>query len=154
MVEIRKFSIEFVERTRILLTDYKGDYTFSNLINCTLGLILLPYENISNISLWDKSIKAVEELPEFDLKKFEPIKKIAKGKAIYYPKTFKILLKKIRNGIAHQNILPINQDGTFSGIKIYNLFQNITDMEIMFSELQLKNFALYISGIYLNENNI
>lgn len=153
MVEIRKFSIDFVQRTRILLQDYDGEFSFSNLINCTLGLIVLPYENISTVHRWRKNIEDIDDLPSFELSKFQPIKKINKGNIIYYPKTFEILLKKIRNGIAHQNILPINQEGNFLGVRFYNHFQNNLDMEISFTEQQLKEFSLYISGVYLNENN-
>jgi hypothetical protein len=153
MVEIRKFSIDFVQRTRVLLQDYEGEYTFSNLINCTLGLIIMPYENISTVNRWGKNIEDIDDLPSFELSKFQPIKKIIKGNIIYYPKSFEILLKKIRNGIAHQNILPINQEGTFLGVRIFNHFQNNLDMEISFTEQQLKEFSLYISGVYLNENN-
>jgi len=153
MVEIRKFEIEFVERTRELLLNYNGKYRFSNLINCTLGLIILPYENISSTDVWQKNVDEIDSLPSFKLIKFKPIQRINKNKTIYYPNTLEIFLKKLRNGFAHQNIVPINSEGSFTSIKIFNKYGNEIDLDVIFTENQLKEFSLFISNLYLSESS-
>lgn len=150
-MEIKKFELQFVERTRDILLKYNGKYSFSNLLNCTLGLIILPYENISSMEIWQKKLNEIDSLPKFDLIKFKPIKSIKKDKEIYFPSTLEIFLKKLRNGLAHQNINPINFEGNLIGVKILNKHINEVDLEVNFTESQLKEFSLFISDLYLAE---
>ena len=154
-MEIKKFEIEFVQRTKSLLIDYQGPWDMSNLINCTLGLIILPYETIKgkpSLSFWDTELDKIPNLPPFKLPIFEPIKRIKRLRVTYYPKTLKVLLQKIRNGLAHQRIEPVNQDGKFAGVIIRNYFddaQTRQDLEVHFSQQELKGFALFIADEYL-----
>ena len=154
-MEIKKFEIEFVQRTKSLLTDYQGPWDMSNLINCTLGLIILPYETIKgkpSLSFWDTELAKIPNLPPFRLSIFKPIKSIKKSKVTYYSKTLKVLLQKIRNGLAHQRIEPVNQDGKFAGVIMRNYFddaQTRPDLEVQFSQQELKDFALFIADEYL-----
>ena len=70
----------------------------------------------------------------------------------YYPKTMKVLLQKIRNGLAHQKIEPINHGGKFAGVIIRNYFNDAQirkDLEVYFSQQELKDFALFIADEYL-----
>ncbi len=70
----------------------------------------------------------------------------------YYPKTLKVLLNKIRNGLAHQHIEPINENGNFVGVIIRNYFDDAKvhkDLEVYFSQQELKEFALFIADEYL-----
>ena len=162
-MEIKKFDIDFVRRTRRILTTYNGEYKLSNLINCTLGLIMLPYENIRDCqnalqnpnALWEINIDCISCLPGLELRIFNPIKKIKNGVIMYYPKTLKVLLQKIRNGLAHQHIEPVNKNGKFIGVKIYNYFDNKykthMDLDVQFTRKQLQNFALFIADEYLKQ---
>lgn len=154
-MEIKKFEIEFVQRSKNLLEDYQGPWDMTNLINCTLGLIILPYENIKgkpSYSFWDADLGMIPNLPPFRLTIFEPIKNINNANITYYPKTLKVLLQKIRNGLAHQRIEPLNPDGKFAGIIIKNYFdvaQTHQDLEIHLSQQELKSFALFVADEYL-----
>uniref|UniRef100_A0A7V3KNL1 pEK499-p136 HEPN domain-containing protein n=1 Tax=candidate division WOR-3 bacterium TaxID=2052148 RepID=A0A7V3KNL1_UNCW3 len=154
MVEIVHFELEFVQRTKETLQNYQGEYKLSNAINCTLGLIILPNEIINNIQdpFWDTLISDIEQLAFLQINQFEPIHRITNGNIEYYPKTLKILLKKIRNGLAHQNIEPVNNNGFFSGVIIRNYYgggNNRPDLEIEFNRNQLERFALFIADEYL-----
>ena len=84
-MEIKKFKVEFVQRTQSLLTEYQGSSDMSNLINCTLGLIILPYESIKSNppSFWNRNISKIPDLPHFHLTLFEPIKDM-KGSVITF----------------------------------------------------------------------
>lgn len=149
MAEMKKFNIDFVKRTITILENYKGEYGFSNLINCTLGLIVLPYERNVSSEIFKKNITEIDSLPSFTISIFEPIETIKNGKKIFFPKTLKVLLKKIRNGLAHQNISPKNINGVLNSIVITNKYRDHTDMVVEFTEFELKNFALFISQTYL-----
>ena len=62
------------------------------------------------------------------------------------------LLKKIRNGVAHQNIMPINTDKVWKGIRIWNHNKyGIKDFEIEFKVSELKIFALFLAEKYISE---
>ncbi len=120
-MEIKNFDIDFVERTKEIVTEYQGERDVSNLINCTLGLLILPYENIKNTigdAFWQDNIANVKELSDVNIKRFDPIRKIKREKITFYPRTVKVFLQKIRNGLAHQNIQAINDGGKFTGITI------------------------------------
>lgn len=157
MSGIAHYEREFVERTRQILKTYKGKYKLSNAINCTLGLIVLPNEMLNAFPnpIWDTPIVNINDLNYLQVRRFEPIRKKKKNLPVYYPKTLKILLKKIRNGLAHQTIEPVNNaHGLFTGIIIRNYFSegaNDLDLEIEFNRKELENFALFIAGKYLGE---
>lgn len=60
------------------------------------------------------------------------------------------LLKSLRNGIAHQNILASNKHGIWAGIVLWNLNRsNEKTFEIELETLQLTKLATYIANHYL-----
>lgn len=151
-MEIKNFEIEFVERTKKILEEYEGDYDMSIILNCALGLIILPNEKRLTTPSWNTKLGDISKLPHFELKTFKPIKNINNSGG-YYPKTLKVLLKKVRNGLAHQNIEPVNKNGKFIGVIIRNYPPNDhqPDLEVQFSQQELKDFALFIANEYLKE---
>ncbi|MCJ7650530.1 MAG: HEPN family nuclease [Candidatus Lokiarchaeota archaeon] len=151
MVEMMKFETEFVNRTINILEEYKGPHSFSNLINCTLGLIILPYENISVSDIWEVEIDKIDFLKGVYIKIFNPISKIRRGEPIYDKKTLFTFLKKLRNGLAHQNIIPINNNGKLEKVEIFNKYFEFGDLRVVFTENQLRKFALGIARAYLDE---
>ena len=52
----------------------------------------------------------------------------------------------MRNGLAHQNILPINQDKAFVKVQITNKFYTQIDFDVTFTRAQLRDFALFIAN--------
>lgn len=127
------FPLDMVRRTAFNLANYRGKFDVTNLINCTLGLIIFPYEEVFNDAqggFWDTPIDITSTWPSFQNIFFEPIEKVKinKKKVTFYDKKFGVLLKKIRNGLAHQNIEPINRNGYFAEVKISNFL--VADGEI------------------------
>ena len=156
MARIEDFGTEFVQRTRYLLAEYQGEYKLSNALNCMLGLIVLPNEMLeySRNEIWDTQIVDIEELNSLHIHFFEPIRSKRRHDVEYSPKTFRVLLKKMRNGIAHQNISPVNTDQLFTGVKIKNFFsagRRDMDLEIEFDRRGLERFALFVAEKYLGE---
>jgi hypothetical protein len=66
--------------------------------------------------------------------------------------TLKEFLKKIRNGVAHQNIMPINLDQQWKGVRIWNKNrEGIKDFEVEFKLSELKSFSIFLAQQYVNE---
>lgn len=156
MARIQDFGTEFVQRTRLLLTEYKGEYKLSNALNCMLGLIVLPNERLeqNNDAIWDTLLENIPEMANLHINAFDPIRNIRRGRITYYPKTLRYFLKKVRNGIAHQNIAPINTNKRFTGVTIWNYFganKNNMDLNIELNRSELKRFALFVAEKYLGE---
>jgi len=64
--------------------------------------------------------------------------------------TLEWLIKKIRNGIAHQHIHPINRDGKWKGIRIWNINSDgFKDFAIEFKANELKLFSIEIANRFL-----
>ena len=150
-MEIIDYEREFVIRTQDILQNYHGEYKLTNAVNCMLGLIILPNEMLarSQSPKWNSLIVDIQELSFLRVRLFEPIRGTRNGITEYFPKTLKIFLKKIRNGLAHQNITPINFDGLFTGVIIKNYHGRDLDLEVEFDRHELEKFALFIAGEYL-----
>jgi len=158
-METKNFPLDFVKRTIANLDRYQGEFEFTNLLNCTLGLIILPYEKGMRgkhpQSVWNTNLNDVPNRPSFQIHRFEPLQKGRNGEPKYCKKTLKVLLQKIRNGLAHQNVWPINQNGEFCDVIIKNYFddehkdRDDPDLHVQFSKNELKDFALFIANAYL-----
>ena len=159
MSEIVHYEVEFVRRTKENLQNYHGENKLTNAINCALGLIILPNEIIRERPrpIWDTDISQIRELSTIKPQMFTPIQRIRRNGVIdYYPTSLKVLLKKIRDGLAHQHIEPVNNNGKFTGIVIRNYFppgRNHQDLEIEFSRRELENFAFFIADMYIDTMN-
>lgn len=170
MAEIPKskkaFTLEFLRRTKRNLNNYDNDFDMTNLINCCLGLIVFPFEfgrNNSKPIILTKKAKDISKEIGFRFVKFRPIQDLRNGIPQLYPernKTLELLLEKMRNGLAHQNIKPRNNNGFFDEIVVWNVFKrgrqpNVfseIDVRIIFNQDQLRKFALMITDSYLPKN--
>jgi hypothetical protein len=170
MSEIKNYKIEFVERTKDLLNDNfsyfeNKDKEVTFLLNCLLGLIINVSENEkkSNIALKGKIDDAfLSNLPNkigFTIKVSgkneltndsltEIMTKVGhKNDLRNYTKLW--FVNKLRNGIAHQNIEGINENGKWIGLKLWNTNNDLIDFEIVFTINELKKLALKIADDYL-----
>lgn len=66
--------------------------------------------------------------------------------------SLKKFLKNIRNGVAHQNIMPINRDRQWKGVRIWNRNrEGIKNFEVEFKINELKAFSIFLAQQYVNE---
>ncbi|MEZ4658507.1 MAG: HEPN family nuclease [Caldilineaceae bacterium] len=153
-MEIQKFNIDFVKRTVHLLA-YQDEHDMTNLLNCTLGLVMLPFGRIrDDRPPWNQMIETIPLLQSLHMPLFNPIKGYDKrtDNPIYYPKTVGAFLRRIRNGIAQQEIEPQYHNDKFDGVIIRNRFGSKLgecDLEVHFSQDQLREFALFIAQSYI-----
>ena len=90
----RDFESHFLEKTLDILTEYQGDKNVTLLINCLVGLLIVPYE------IYYEKIPYVESknLSEYGIK-LESI-------SVLENPTLRQVIEHLRNAIAHFRIEP------------------------------------------------
>lgn len=169
------YPIGFIRRTKeILEKNYphfeENDREVTFLLNCLLGLIVAVREAEvkSKVKVFDGNIDddflaLVPETIGFVKTTDNDIGKDlteSNVNRVDFPVSHKKdlgnqtkpwLLKMIRHGIAHQNLLPINNDGEWVGVRLWNEpVRKVKDFEIVFMIEELKKFAIGLSSKYLN----
>ena len=162
---ISKFDKLVLERTLYNLENYNGNYDFTFLLSQCLSLLILPNEfykkgrklrydflrtNVNKINALDGIIsnKTINIYLESE-------GQISREKSIFFSYKGNIkdaesillseLINKIRNGIAHWGITPIEENNKWSGVIIKNYNGRINTMDIYLSEEDLKKLCVYIA---------
>ena len=175
------YNFDIVNRTKEILEenfDYfkSKDKEVTFLINCLLGLIVTisekeeSNEKIFNSKIDDKFLELIPEsvgfiddqninldFSNYDLIQIHVIEQnIAVNvfhKDCLKKKKKSWFIKNLRNGIAHQNISPINENMQWSGVRIHNInYKKVKDFEIVFTVDELRKFAINLAELYLNQN--
>lgn len=163
-MEIRptEFDIEFIERTQQLIKEYEGKNEFTFLINCLLGLIILPNEFNKEFQLKYLQVPLEDTaiinkcLKDSDIFIFNPTyfnKK--KKKFSNEKKTLGCFLRKLRNALAHiSSTKPINENGRWIGIKVKDINRKNNynvELELVLKYEQIKIISEFISTEYQKE---
>lgn len=103
MSYLDNFEHSFMRHTLRIVEEYKGSYDATVLINCLLGLLVIPKE---------KFLKTIPEDPISELNKWginpESIKSISKPNPKNpRPDTIRGLVYNLRNSVAHFRLEPI-----------------------------------------------
>jgi hypothetical protein len=174
MSAIENYNIDFVARTKQLIDQNfakfnSEDLEVTFLLNCLLGLIITVLENEKRkskaftgkidddfLSYIPQRVGYLGKSQDIDLTlenstdiqtKVEHYESLKTQDKIWF-------INKLRNGIAHQHIQPINQDGKWVGIKLWNVNINKKDFEIIFTIDQLKSLSIKIADVYFNFNKV
>lgn len=159
MGAIREYSLDFPKRTIHLLNTFREQnidyhYDVTLLMNCLLGLIVVAVENSNREKLMPGKVDngLLSVLPE-NIKVRSGNKGLRSVNNDYLKALDKIeLLKKIRNGIAHQNIKGLNEGGIWAGIKLWNINEaGQINFEMRLTTAQLYALATYIANHYLRK---
>ncbi|WP_296331180.1 HEPN family nuclease [uncultured Treponema sp.] len=178
-MEINEIQREFVERTKKLLessfeeVESINHYEVTFLLNCLLGLIVAVSEFDSRKKenkIFNKKIKDdsnfLAHIPS-DIQYFDNTEvAIGSNYGRLHKRDYSVseknkedlqtsdkkqdwYLKKIRNSIAHLNIEPENEGDKWIGVELYNEDQKMKDFSVVYKNTELKKFAIYIAGKYL-----
>jgi hypothetical protein len=106
-----QFERDFMSRTLTLVRQYSGPYDATLLLNCLLGLLIVPKET---------SIDKIPTDPISELKKWgiEPSSIMKFGRTTdtnRYPKTLRGIVWNLRNAVAHFRFKPIHKEGKCIG---------------------------------------
>lgn len=145
-----KYNIELVKRTRELIETYNGIYKHTLLMNAILCLIVLP-EQVNSIR--KKKLKFMN----LNLNEIAEIQFVLNSQNFFFDKgkshyDLKNLLRRIRNGIAHQRIESISENDVWKGVIIQDFDRKDNlglNMELKTAEL--RTLALFIADEYLKE---
>ena len=128
-MEYDKIEKDFIVRTKNLIENYKGDYEVTLLINCCIGLLVLPKEKHLN-SIPDITIKKDEETWGLSRKKIATDDREENYK-------LRNVIRKIRNGICHFNIKTIPDElGVIERLEIsdrsgFNVSLTVKDLRVL-----------------------
>jgi len=129
-MENRSIEKEFVQNTLHILQNYRGAYGVTLLVNCLLGLIVLPrernYNHISEKEMFNFCDLGIEH---GDIRSWGNIKKDERTAARF--------IKCMRNSIAHIQIESISRDGEIESL----LFFENSGFEAVLSIKKLKNIV-------------
>lgn len=164
---ISEFDKVFIQRTKENL-DSKVKNEYTHLMNCLLGLIVLPRQatvqgkrqpkffnkkvlEIADFSFLKGKTKVSDEFnSNVEIKKLDfphqPIEKL----------TIAILLERLRNSIAHQSIRPTCEGRKWIGVIFRNYstelkasaWKNDYDLQVYLTMDELKTFAVIIADNY------
>lgn len=175
MSAINIYRIDIIKRTKEILEENfqsfeEKDREVTFLLNCLLGLIVAISENEKRkvkvfkgnidtdfLTLIPAKIGFVEgrqldaDLTNADLTELSV--KVGHKPALK-KKSQLWLINKIRNGIAHQNIEGMNENGKWVSVRLWNSDNNARkDFEVIFVIEELKRFAIALADKYLEVEN-
>ena len=138
-----KFPEDFLERTREIINLYDGLSDITTLINCCLGLIVIPNDLF------------IHKLPKYTFNK-EKRYGITVSNIIYEKNSDYILsniVNHIRNGLSHGRIEFVNDENNIIGLKIFDLYtkkgKTLKNFQIEFTVEEYKEFVLELSIDFL-----
>lgn len=109
----KEFERDFMRRTLEVVRSYSGPYEATNLLNCLLGLLIVPKES------------SLEKIPEDSLSELShwgisqtSIKSFGRKKnGELLPQTLRQLVWGLRNAVAHFRFTPCHKDGRCTGFE-------------------------------------
>jgi hypothetical protein len=139
MSYLSNFERSFSEHTLAVVEEYKGEYDATLLINCLLGLLVVPKETmldaipetpLSELHHWGISPSSIKE-PGNPLGKRDPD-----------PKTLRGLVCNLRHSVAHFRIKPMPDEGDVQAFE----FRNDRGLHAVLPITELREFVKRLSA--------
>jgi len=129
----QEFEQDFMRRTLKLVQEYKGPFDATLLLNCLLGLLIVPKET---------SLKKIPTDPISELKKWgispDSIKSFGrKTNKNAHPNTLRGIVYNLRNAVAHFSFLPIHENRVVKGFK----FTDSSGFEAIIDVAEVREFV-------------
>jgi len=130
----QEFERDFMRRTLELLKQYSGPFDATLLLNCLLGLLIVPRET----SLDKIPLDPVEKLSEWGISP-SSIRNFGRASA---SGTLRGLVRSLRNAVAHFNFRPLHRDGNVTGFA----FSDRSGFDAAISLPEVKEFVQRLSS--------
>lgn len=142
MSEYTDFPKDFLERTLSIVENYNGEYEVTNLINCCLGLIIIPKQRL------------IDTLPDYTFSDNDKTFKIDKSNLKLIKNrdfSLKNVLRQIRNGLTHARIEQKTLHNRIIGIRISDRYNENSDDNfiIELTTDELKEFSLKLANKFI-----
>ena len=169
MTQISNYNWDFVSRSKKLIANnydslIKQDLEVTMLVNCIISLICLIESSRDEGLYVDENLYA-QFLSSYKFRaKFSPFdwedREIVNGEGFlldglgdnncFKAMEVKKILKVIRNSFAHQHIKPINADGVWFGIRVWNKIPHTEriDFILEINNIELKNLYNSLADIH------
>lgn len=145
MTGYQNFNVDFIKRTLDILENYKGSYEVTNLINCAVGLIIIPRENHFNC------------LDSVEMEDIESKYSINESSIRYIRdnSTLKNIVKHMRNSIAHGNIFQeLVYDGNIKSLRFKDEYKGNRTFEAVLTVDELRNFSIAVAKEVLRKSEM
>jgi hypothetical protein len=116
------FQRAFVERSFLLIKEYKGPYDATILLNCLLGLVIVPNEQCFD-SLPAKPLDALSEtwgIPSSAITRAGDYSSSPKHNPGNLPYNLRLFVRDLRNAVAHFCFSPIPETGEVESFKFWS----------------------------------
>lgn len=138
MSYLSDFERSFSEHTLCIVDSYSGDFDATLLVNCLLGLLVVPKETI---------LHAIPEDPISELANWgiNPASIRNPGKATPKnpkPETLRGLVTNLRHAVAHFRIKPVPAQGEVEAFE----YKNDTGLHAVISIAEMRSFVQKLSG--------
>jgi HEPN pEK499 p136 len=107
----QQFERDFMRRTLELVRTYHGSYDSTNLLNCLLGLLIVPKET---------SIDKVPDEPIADLGRWGISPQSIESFGRNHPKTLRQVVWSLRNAVAHFRFEPVHEKHKCIGFRFHD----------------------------------
>lgn len=132
-----EFTKSFMSRTLVIVNEYQGPYDATLLINCMLGLLVLPKETLLN------------KLPDAPFDQFsqcgiQPNSIKNHGRCDYgHPHELnrRQLIRRMRNAVSHFRVEPFQSPGNVQGFE----FKDQNGFHAKLTLQELKEFVIKLS---------
>lgn len=133
-MDYKQITIDFAKRTKFLIESYSGEYEVTLLVNCCLGLLVVPKE------------KEFDKIPDEEI----PLKGDMWGlsresitvKSAHSGYNLRYVIRRVRNGICHFNIRSIpDEQNNISALEI----NDGNDFSVTLSTEQLRELAFSLT---------
>lgn len=127
------FARSFMKRTLAIAQDYDGPHDATLLINCLLGLLVIPHEkllekipedSIQNVGKWGISPNSIRNVGKCNLGHKHDL-------------NLRQVVRQLRNSVAHFRIQPLHEGKEVSGFS----FKDRSGFHAELSIVELKSFV-------------
>lgn len=143
-----QYDVELIRRTKRLLETYHGTFNITLLMNSLLSLIVLPQQHNTRIRRLPFMNQELNNIPEIAFILNSPNFVFDRRN---YNDDLKNLLTRIRNGISHQRIEAISEDGQWKGVIIEDGRGGNIGLHLELTIPEVRTLTLYIAEKYLQE---
>lgn len=146
-----EFEYDFIERTLINLENYSGEYEVTNLINCAVGLIMIP-KALHKPRLNPLIMGEISE--EFGIEVSDIICiKSERGEYLFenYNKyNLRNVVFHMRNAISHGGIKQRVENGLIKSLEFTDVSGENTTLEMTISVEKFRTFSIAVANMILD----
>lgn len=143
------FVKDFVCRTNAVIQDYVGEFDATVLLNCLLGMLVVPFETCGEKLVEEQICSRIKEIQN-EVKRDGRYNDYGKKNSAY------TLIRHLRNSIAHFHVDPIHENGevwgfSFTGYAANKICETTGDICSFKNEINSKSSKVFLIKLSIDE---